>query len=81
MTASPNYIYGILDGDDSSGSNIQTAPPGSGALERLFQDDFNSKKIPWASYAFTGGSDYYAFVEAGIPSGELIKDAWRLLVY
>ncbi|KAF8603992.1 aminopeptidase Y [Ceratobasidium sp. AG-I] len=78
MTASPNYIYGILDGDDSSGSNIQTTPPGSAALERLFQDDFNSKKIPWASYAFTGGSDYYAFAEAGIPSGGLATGAGGL---
>lgn len=62
MSASPNYIYGILDGDDSSGSNIQTAPPGSSALEKLFQDDFNSKKVPWASYEFAASSGYYTFV-------------------
>lgn len=80
MTASPNYIYGILDGDDSAGSNIQTSPPGSAALEHLFQDYFNSKNIPWASYPFTGSSDYYAFGEAGIPSGKVATDVSRLLV-
>jgi hypothetical protein len=42
MTASPNFIYSIFDGDDSSGSNSATPPPGSGALERLFQADYDA---------------------------------------
>ncbi|KAG9124637.1 hypothetical protein FRC07_010832 [Ceratobasidium sp. 392] len=70
MTASPNYIYGIHDGDNSSGSNSVPSPPGSAALEKLFQTDFESKKLPWASYAFSGSSDYDAFLKAGIPAGE-----------
>ncbi|ELU37922.1 aminopeptidase Y [Rhizoctonia solani AG-1 IA] len=68
MTASPNYLYGIHDGDNSAGSNNVTPPPGSAALEKLFQDDFESKKLPWASYAFTSSSDYDAFLKAGIPA-------------
>ncbi|CAE7186216.1 unnamed protein product [Rhizoctonia solani] len=75
MTASPNYIYGIHDGDGSSGSNSVTPPPGSAALEKLFQDDFESKKLPWASYAFSGSSDYDAFLKAGIPAGGLATGA------
>lgn len=78
MTASPNYIYGIHDGDGSSGSNSVTPPPGSAALEKLFQDDFESKKLPWASYAFTGSSDYDAFLKAGIPAGGLATGAGGL---
>ncbi|CAE6433962.1 unnamed protein product [Rhizoctonia solani] len=75
MTASPNYIYGIHDGDGSSGSNNVTPPPGSAALEKLFQNDFESKKLPWASYAFTGSSDYDAFLKAGIVAGGLATGA------
>ncbi|CUA77971.1 aminopeptidase Y [Rhizoctonia solani] len=75
MTASPNYIYGIHDGDGSAGSNNVTPPPGSAALEKLFQQDFESKKIPWASYAFSGSSDYDAFLKAGIPAGGLATGA------
>ncbi|KEP49039.1 aminopeptidase Y [Rhizoctonia solani 123E] len=75
MTASPNYLYGIHDGDGSSGSNSVTPPPGSAALEKLFQEDFESKKIPWASYAFSGSSDYDAFLKAGIPAGGLATGA------
>ncbi|KAG8680962.1 Leucyl aminopeptidase yscIV, partial [Ceratobasidium sp. 395] len=70
MTASPNYIYGIHDGDNSSGSNSIPSPPGSAALEKLFQTDFESKKLPWASYAFSGSSDYEAFLKAGIPAAD-----------
>ncbi|QRV83392.1 Peptidase family M28 protein [Ceratobasidium sp. AG-Ba] len=75
MTASPNYIYGIHDGDGSGGSNSVTPPPGSAALEKLFQEDFESKKLPWASYGFTGSSDYDAFLKAGIPAGGLATGA------
>ncbi|KAH7334530.1 aminopeptidase Y [Rhizoctonia solani] len=75
MTASPNYIYGIHDGDGSSGSNSVTPPPGSAALEKLFQNDFESKKLPWASYAFSGSSDYDAFLKAGIVAGGLATGA------
>ncbi|KAG9081823.1 Leucyl aminopeptidase yscIV [Ceratobasidium sp. UAMH 11750] len=75
MTASPNYIYGIHDGDNSSGSNSTPSPPGSAALEKLFQKDFESKKLPWASYAFSGSSDYDAFLKAGIPAGGLATGA------
>ncbi|CAE6354650.1 unnamed protein product [Rhizoctonia solani] len=75
MTASPNYLYGIHDGDNSAGSNNVTPPPGSAALEKLFQDDFESKKLPWASYAFTSSSDYDAFLKAGIPAGGLATGA------
>ncbi|CUA76403.1 aminopeptidase Y [Rhizoctonia solani] len=75
MPASPNYIYGIHDGDDSSGENGSTPPPGSGALEKLFQDDFEAKRLPWIAYPFNFGSDYQPFLDAGIPVGGLATGA------
>ncbi|KAG8925564.1 Leucyl aminopeptidase yscIV [Tulasnella sp. 418] len=76
MTASPNGIYGIHDGDNSEGANTPAvAPAGSAALEKLFQADFDSKKVPHASYAFSGSSDYDAFLNAGIPAGGIATGA------
>ncbi|CEL56744.1 putative aminopeptidase [Rhizoctonia solani AG-1 IB] len=70
--ASPNYIYGIHDGSNSSEFNTIVPPPGSAALERLFQADFESKNIPWAIAGFTSSSDYDAFAKVGIPVGGLV---------
>jgi carboxypeptidase Q len=67
MVASPNFIYGIYDGDGSA-FNL-TGPPGSAEIEAFFQQWFKSEKLPWTSTEFSGRSDYQAFIDNGIPSG------------
>jgi carboxypeptidase Q len=67
MVASPNFIYGIYDGDGSA-FNL-TGPPGSAEIEAFFQKWFRSEKLPFTSTEFSGRSDYQAFIDNGIPAG------------
>ncbi|KAL2757251.1 hypothetical protein ACRALDRAFT_2098883 [Sodiomyces alcalophilus JCM 7366] len=76
MIASPNYIYGIYDGDGDA-FNL-TGPPGSDVLERDFEDFFDSMNLPHVPTEFSGRSDYAAFIENGIPSGGLFTGAEQL---
>lgn len=73
MIASPNHIYGIYDGDGNA-FNL-TGPSGSDVLEKDFEDFFKSKNTPSVPTAFSGRSDYAAFIENGIPSGGLFTGA------
>jgi Zn-dependent M28 family amino/carboxypeptidase len=73
MIASPNHIYGIYDGDGNA-FNL-TGPSGSDVIEKDFEDFFKSKNTPSVPTAFTGRSDYAAFIENGIPSGGLFTGA------
>ncbi|KAL8729062.1 MAG: hypothetical protein Q9166_004979 [cf. Caloplaca sp. 2 TL-2023] len=74
MIASPNYKYGIYDGDgDRFGV---TGAPGSAEAEKLFQDYFtNDAGLKWVPEEFDGRSDYAPFVDAGIPAGGLFTGA------
>ncbi|KAJ3549268.1 hypothetical protein NM208_g587 [Fusarium decemcellulare] len=63
MIASPNYVYGIYDGDGSA-FNL-TGPAGS-------------DKEPFVPSEFSGRSDYAGFIENGIPSGGLFTGAEEL---
>ncbi|KAI9247194.1 aminopeptidase Y [Phascolomyces articulosus] len=73
MVASPNAINGIYDGD---GSDSKLAgPPGSAAIETLFQDFFTDKEEPYDPSEFDGRSDYGPFIAVGIPSGGLFTGA------
>jgi Zn-dependent M28 family amino/carboxypeptidase len=67
MIASPNYIYGIFDGDGGD-FNI-TGPTGSADIEELFEDYFESIDQNYTSIAFNGRSDYDPFIRVGIPAG------------
>ncbi|KAG5644375.1 hypothetical protein DXG03_008603 [Asterophora parasitica] len=79
MTASPNYIIGVYDADNSSGQNTGLpAPPGSAAIERLYQQHYDRRGINHTAYAFTAGSDYRPFLDAGIPSGGVATGAGGL---
>ncbi|RDB25880.1 putative leucine aminopeptidase 2 [Hypsizygus marmoreus] len=79
MTASTNYIIGIYDGDNSTGVNTGSpAPAGSGAIEKLYQKHFVKRGNNYTSYAFTSGSDYRPFLDAGIPSGGVTSGAGGL---
>ncbi|ROT37084.1 Zn-dependent exopeptidase [Sodiomyces alkalinus F11] len=73
MIASPNYIFGIYDGD--GGAFNLTGPPGSDVLERDFEEFYDSVGLPHVPTEFSGRSDYAAFIENGIPSGGLFTGA------
>ncbi|GAA4557332.1 M28 family metallopeptidase [Planotetraspora kaengkrachanensis] len=73
MIASPNYTFGIYDGD---GDAFGTAgPPGSDVIEEDFEKFFAGRKLPFTATAFTGRSDYGPFIAAGIPAGGLFTGA------
>ena len=50
-------------------------PPGSTAIEDLYESYYTWKKQPYDDAEFSGRSDYQAFIEAGIPSGGLFTGA------
>jgi Zn-dependent M28 family amino/carboxypeptidase len=77
MVGSPNYIFMVYDADQSSfpppaGVPI---PPGSPAIEDLFESYYTLVGEPYDDAQFSGRSDYQAFIEAGIPSGGLFTGA------
>lgn len=74
MIASPNFKYGIYDGDGST-FNV-TGAPGSAEAEKLFQDYFtNDAGLKYVPDQFSGRSDYAAFQEVGIAAGGLFTGA------
>ncbi|KAK1828941.1 aminopeptidase Y precursor vacuolar [Podospora conica] len=73
MIASPNFMYGIYDGDGSA-YNL-TGPAGSDVLEADFEKFFAKNKLNSVPTEFSGRSDYAAFIENGIPSGGLFTGA------
>ncbi|GAA4197688.1 aminopeptidase PaaP [Streptosporangium oxazolinicum] len=78
MIASPNYVFGIYDGD-SSGTTVGATPPaGSGQIEKLFQAYFTAVGEPYQDAEFSGRSDYGPFIAVGIPSGGLFTGAERI---
>lgn len=77
MIASPNFVYAIYDGDGNA-FNI-SGPPGSGPIEKLFEDYFtNDAGLNHVPTAFTSRSDYAAFAAAGVPVGGLFTGAEQL---
>jgi Zn-dependent M28 family amino/carboxypeptidase len=73
MIASPNYGLFIYDGD-GSGFGL-TGPPGSDDIEHLFEGFFAGQGVPSEPTAFTGRSDYQAFINNGVPAGGLFTGA------
>ncbi|RYP34701.1 hypothetical protein DL767_004147 [Monosporascus sp. MG133] len=73
MIASPNYVYGIYDGDGNA-FNL-SGPAGSAQLEKDFEEFYTSKGAAFVPAEFSGRSDYAAFIENGIPSGGLFTGA------
>jgi Zn-dependent M28 family amino/carboxypeptidase len=77
MVGSPNYIFMVYDADQSTfpapaGVPI---PPGSTAIEDLYESYYTLIGEPYDDTLFSGRSDYQAFIEAGIPSGGLFTGA------
>jgi len=72
---SPNFIFGVYDADESSAPAPIPVPPGSVALEDLFEAYYSIEGVPYDDFGFNGRSDYQPFVNVGIPSGGLFTGA------
>lgn len=75
MVGSPNFIYGVYDADESTFPAPVPVPSGSEAIEDLFEAFYSSNNIPYEDSAFSGRSDYQAFINVGIPAGGLFTGA------
>ncbi|MGW4470130.1 M28 family metallopeptidase [Nonomuraea sp. NPDC004354] len=76
MIASPNFTYGVYDGDgDAFGV---PGPEGSAQVEKAFQDFYTARGLRSKPSEFDGRSDYKAFIDAGIPGGGLFTGAEKI---
>ena len=75
MIGSPNYIFMVYDADQSSFEAPVPIPPGSTAIEDVFESFYTLVGEPYDDTEFSGRSDYQAFIENGIPSGGLFTGA------
>jgi Zn-dependent M28 family amino/carboxypeptidase len=79
MIGSPNFVRFVYDGDNSAfpaGVNgVAAGPPGSGLIESVFTDFFDSQDLESEPTPFNGRSDYGPFIAAGIPAGGLFTGA------
>lgn len=73
MVGSPNPVNFVYDGDgDALGVS---GPNGSGVIEDVFTDFFTDQDQFSEPTEFDGRSDYFGFIEAGIPAGGLFTGA------
>lgn len=73
MLASPNYARLIYDGNgDEQGI---AGPNGSGTIEQVFKDFWDSQGLGYETIPFDGRSDYDAFTGVGIPAGGIFAGA------
>ncbi len=76
MVASPNYMFGIYDGDNSGATAPPGfIPPGSAEIEDVFEAFYASRGEPSQDSEFSGRSDYGPFIDIGIPAGGLFTGA------
>ena len=75
MIGSPNYYFGVYDADESSFEAPVVVPEGSEDIERTFESFYTLRGEPYDDSAFSGRSDYQAFINNGIPSGGLFTGA------
>jgi Zn-dependent M28 family amino/carboxypeptidase len=80
MIGSPNYARFVYDGDNSAfeiGQGAAEGPAGSGEIEQMFHDYFESVGLVSAETPFSGRSDYGPFIAEGvdIPAGGLFTGA------
>ena len=75
MVGSPNYIFMVYDADQSTFEAPVPIPPGSTAIEDLYESYYTLIGEPYDDTAFNARSDYQAFIEAGIPAGGLFTGA------
>lgn len=75
MVGSPNYVFMVYDGDQTSYDAPVPVPDGSVAIEDLFESFFTLVGEPYDDAEFSGRSDYQAFILNGIPAGGLFTGA------
>jgi len=78
MVGSPNYVTMVYDADESTFNAADfgvVVPPGSTAIEDLYESYYTLRGEPYDDSAFDGRSDYQAFIDAEIPSGGLFTGA------
>ncbi|MDT0301734.1 M20/M25/M40 family metallo-hydrolase [Streptomonospora wellingtoniae] len=72
MLGSPNFGRFIYDGRGELEGSLPP-PSGSGAIQKMFEDYYEQRGLVTEPTAFSGRSDYSAFMEAGIASGGLFS--------
>jgi Zn-dependent M28 family amino/carboxypeptidase len=75
MVGSPNFVQMVYDADESTFEAPVPVPPGSIAIEDLFESYYTLVGDPYDDAEFSARSDYQAFIVAGIPSGGLFTGA------
>jgi Zn-dependent M28 family amino/carboxypeptidase len=75
MVGSSNGFLGVYDSDQSTFEAPVVVPPGSTAIEDVYESFYTSVGQPYDDSEFSGRSDYQAFIENGIPSGGLFTGA------
>jgi Zn-dependent M28 family amino/carboxypeptidase len=75
MVGSPNYIFMVYDADESTFPAPVPVPPGSAAIEDVYEAYYTMVGEPYDDTEFSGRSDYEAFILAGIPSSGLFTGA------
>ena len=75
MLSSANYVRGVYDGDGNAAPDNPAGPEGSGKVEQVFDDWFDSQGLESVRRAFDGRSDYVGFTDRGIPSGGIFSGA------
>ncbi|MET0734116.1 MAG: M20/M25/M40 family metallo-hydrolase [Microbacterium sp.] len=75
MIGSPNYVFGVYDGDQSDIPATVAIPAGSERIEAVFKDYFAQRGYFSSATEFSGRSDYGPFIAAGIPAGGLFTGA------
>lgn len=75
MIASPNYTFGIYDGDESDFTAPVVVPEGSAEIEDVFEAFYTSVGEPYKGTEFSGRSDYGPFIAVGVPAGGLFTGA------
>jgi len=76
MIASPNYMFGVYDGDNSGGTAPDGfIPEGSAEIEDVFEAFYDGRGLPYQDSEFSGRSDYGPFIAIGIPAGGLFTGA------
>jgi Zn-dependent M28 family amino/carboxypeptidase len=76
MVGSPNFVFGVYDGDNSGGTAAEGfIPEGSAEIEDVFEAFYASRGEPSQDTDFSGRSDYGPFIAVGIPAGGLFTGA------
>ena len=65
----------VYDADESTFEAPVAIPPGSTAIEDVFESFYTKLDEPYDDTAFSGRSDYQAFILNGIPAGGLFTGA------